>query len=32
LGGQPALLKLSADGSATDIRYVRYTLTISTQP
>ncbi|GAB4487510.1 MAG: hypothetical protein OHK0031_11520 [Anaerolineales bacterium] len=32
LGGQPALLKLAADGAASDIRYVRYTLTISTQP
>lgn len=32
LGGQPALLQLAADGSATDIRYVRYTLTIATQP
>jgi len=32
LGGKPALLKLSADGAVSDIRYVSYTLTISTQP
>lgn len=32
LGGRPILLKLSADGAASDIRYINYTLTISTQP
>lgn len=32
LGGLPYLVKLSADGSAGELRYVQYTLSISTQP
>lgn len=32
VGGQPYLFKLTADGSAGDLRYVRYDFIISTQP